>query len=39
MTIGRQKHNLCSPNVLLRTVAVGDNRFLGRPRGLNARKI
>src|SRR5262245_11809251 len=27
MTIGRQKHNLCSPNVLLRAVAVSDNRF------------
>jgi hypothetical protein len=27
MTIGRQKHHLRSPNVLLRAVAVSDNRF------------
>ena len=27
MTIGRQKHDLRSPNVLLRAVAVSESRF------------
>src|SRR5882757_580319 len=41
-TIGRQKHNLCPPNVLLRAIAVGDHCLKAatlRPAQMDVRSL